>query len=183
MPVFHPAISYPGLENVGEGNEIVPPMVMLVSGAGVVPCVFSLLKDSLYLMATHFGYNVAFPPDEKQESIMSSVIANCPDPMSMPVPSEEVFQTVAVYPVFFMFTVGIAAPEMTVSDDNAPGASPVPPFASNENEYCTGIHSGYSVLSVPLMNTLSMKAASAGILPIGSAVPEPSMPVFHPTIS
>ena len=130
FPVFQPTMPYPVLENVGDGSDTVDPMVMLFKGGGAVPWVLSVLNRIEYLTAVHFGYNVAFPPDEKQESIMSSVIANCPDPMSMPVPSEEVFQTVAVYPVFLMFTVGIAAPEMTVSDDNAPGASPVPPFAS-----------------------------------------------------
>ena len=71
------------------------------------------------------------------------------------------------------------APEMTVSDDSLSGTVPFPPLLLKTKEYSTGIHSGYSVASVPLVKILSMNASST-VISDGNNDPEPS---FHPAIS
>ena len=93
--VFHPTMLYPVLVKDWDGRMIDDPIVILFNGSGVVPCVFSMLNDSLYPMTVHFGYKVATPFAPKHPLMISAVMVRDPGSMSMPLPSEEVFQTVA----------------------------------------------------------------------------------------
>ena len=94
-PVFHPTILYPVLVKVGDGNVMVEPIVMSLMGRGAVPCVLSVLNNKEYLTADHFGYSVTVLFDPKQSLMMSDVIDRDPEATSIPVPSEDVFHTVA----------------------------------------------------------------------------------------
>ena len=55
IPVFHPAISYPVLVKDGDGRVMVVPMVILFSGPGAEPTVFSVLNMIEYSFTVHLG--------------------------------------------------------------------------------------------------------------------------------
>ena len=95
VPVFQPTMSYPVLENVGDGSDTVDPMVMLFKGEGAVPWVLSVLNRIEYITAVHFGYSVASSFGPKQSLIISEVMFRDPGLISKPVPSGDVFHTAA----------------------------------------------------------------------------------------
>ena len=120
--------------------------------------------------------------DPKQLLMVSGLMFRCPGITSVPLPSGDVFQTFAWYPVLIIPTEGIVVPVTVVTEDNVPGTSPIPPLLLNANEYWIGIHSGYNVTAVPFENMPSMNAASTVTLPMDNDVPDDSLPVFHPAI-
>ena len=79
----------------GDGRDTVIPMVMSFNGSGIAPWVFSVLKSIEYFFTDHLGYRIAASSDWKHELMISAVMSNCPGLISVPVPSGEVFQTVA----------------------------------------------------------------------------------------
>ena len=121
-------------------------------------------------------------PDGKHASMMSAVMLRWPGPISVPVPSGEVFHTLALYPVLVMSTVGMSAPVTTVTADNVPGRFPVPPLPLKTNEYRIGTHSGYRINPVSFPKNPSMKSASIVRLPKDKDVPDVLSPVFQPTM-
>ena len=72
-------------------------------------------------------------------------IVGCPAPKSLPLPLDDVFQTVDVYPILVIPTAGMSISVPMILLEIAEGNCPTPELESNEMVYCFAIHFGNSV--------------------------------------